>query len=105
MYNLRETYRQLFPKGRNVSRYYTKNETLNGATRLDSIYTTVNLVPITAKYIPNAFSDHYCFIIKIKSEEIQYSSTAPKPRPSFKIHPKRVDDEEFQSDIKQKLDE
>ena len=60
--------------------------------------------PIYASHIPNPFSDHYCYITKIKMDENSQSSFVPKPLPSFKIHPKIVDDPDFQNEIKIKLD-
>ena len=38
-------------------------------------------------------------------EDTYNDCSVPKPRPSFKIHPKIVEDPEFQADIKLKLDE
>ena len=60
MHKLHDTYRKLHPKTRNYSRYYSKTENTQGATRLDRIYTSKHIVLITAKHMPNAFLDHYC---------------------------------------------
>ena len=38
------------------------------------------------------------------TDDISQKSFVPKPRPSFKIHPKIVDDPDFQSELKIKLE-
>ena len=100
MFNSKDTYRYLFPKGEIFSRYYTKNNTLEGGTKLDCIYSNKNLIPISVLYIPNAFSDHYCYVTTINFDETIPESLAPKPRPIFKIKPITVDDDKFQNSVK-----
>ena len=65
LHNLKDTYKKLYPKGKEFSRYYTSKDCNSGATRLDRIYTSSNLTPTYAKYLPHPFSDHYSFITKI----------------------------------------
>ena len=38
------------------------------------------------------------------TDDISQKSFVPKPRPSFKIHPKIVDDPDFQNELKTKLE-
>ena len=104
MYNLKDTYKTLHPKGKEFSRYYSSKDSSSGATRLDRIYLSKHQTPTFPKYLPNPFSDHYCYITKIKTDDFSQKSFIPKPKPSFKIHPKIVDDPEFQNEIKLKLD-
>ena len=104
LHNLKDTYKTLHPKGREFSRYYTSKDNNSGAIRLDRIYTSTSLSPVDAKYLPNPFSDHYSYITKIKTNEVSHSTFVPKPKPSFKIHPKIVDDLNFQATIKLKSD-
>lgn len=54
----------------------------------DIIYFSKLLKPTFAKYLPNPFSDHYSYITKILTDDISQKSFVPKPRPSFKIHPR-----------------
>ena len=102
--NLKDTYKFVHPRGKDFSRYYSGKGNQSNATRIDRIYFSKLLKPTFAKYVPNPFSDHYCYITKILTDDISQKSYVPKPRPSFKIHPKIVDDPEFQSEVKIKLD-
>ena len=57
-----------------------------------------------AKYLPNPFSYHFCYVTSIKTDNYSQKLHIPKPLPSFKIHPKVVDDPDFQSEINLELD-
>ena len=97
LHELKDTYRTLHPKGKEYSRYYTIKENLSGATRLDRIYTSKHMTIVNAKYLPNPFSDHFCYITSIKTDNYSQKSHVPRPQPSFKIHPKVVDDPDIQN--------
>ena len=104
LYDLKDTYKTLHPRGKDFTRYYSTKGNFINATRLDRIYLSKHQNPIYAKYLPNPFSDHYCYITKIKTDDLSQKSYVPKPKPSFKIHPRVVDDPDFQNEIKLKLD-
>ena len=104
LYNLKDTYKHIYPRGREFSRYYANKGNQVNATRIDRIYFSKHLSPTQAKYIPNPFSDHYSYITNIQTSDLSQKSFVPKPKPSFKIHPNIVDDPDFQFELKSKLE-
>ena len=104
LYNLKDTYKYVHPRGKEFSRYYASKDNQVNATRIDRIYFSKLLRPTLARYFPNPFSDHHCFVTSIQTDDISQKSFVPKPRPSFKIHPNIVDDPNFQTDFRIKLE-
>ena len=55
--------------------------------------------------MPNAFSDHYCYITRIRNQNINNEDVIPKPKPTFKITPKIVENIEFKDTINKSMKE
>ena len=87
LYNLKDAYKFIYPRGKDFSRYYSNKGNQLNATRIDRIYFSKLLRPTLARYVSNPFSDHHCFITSIMTDDISQKSYVPKPRPAFKIHP------------------
>ena len=94
MFKLQDTFKILEPTKEQFSRYYTSSQDKEGASRLDRIYATVNLNPTFNQYLPNVFSDHFSYITKIKNNEDHSEFAIPKPKFSFKIKQKIIEDKD-----------
>ena len=103
MLKLQDTFRALEPSKNQFSRHYTSNQDKEGASRLDRIYATMNLNPISNQNLPNVFSNHFSYITKINVKEDCSETDIPKPKFSFEIKPKIIEDKDFQDKVKEKL--
>ena len=99
-----DLYRALHPYSTEFSHYYEKQGSTNGGTRLDRIYITKNIVPVSSEYKFVAMSDHLMQHARVKIRAKFEEFSLPKPRPHFKIKPKVVDNIEFQQEISDKLE-
>ena len=91
-----DSFRHLHPSTRNYSHYYSNHRTGAGATRIDRSYFFGEIVPVEAKYVGVAFSDHMSHIVKILLPSPLSTVISPKVRPVFKIRPEVVKDKVFQ---------
>ena len=89
----------LYPNYKQFSRYYSSQER-GGATRLDRIYISENEKIISSDYFSVPFSDHWGHWTQIKVNSNIFCKKLPKPKFSFKIKPKIVDDISFQNQVK-----
>ena len=96
--SIKDSYRELHPQTLQFSHYYGEGSN-EGATRIDRIYTSSAIKVYKATYLTISFSDHLCQMIDININEDLTNKKLPKPKLSFKIKPKIVDDVEFQSKI------
>lgn len=100
---MHDTYRHIEPNTRQFSRYYNIQSKSEGATRLNRIYISENLIPTFAKYNPIVKSNHLSFKVKLNINEDLYKLLASKPKISFKIKPKVIENKEFQEKLQKNL--
>ena len=102
---VKDDFRKVNGNVRMFSRHYNKQATTDGATRLDRMYSSKNMISKTAKYIPAAISDHFllevCFDIHQSLKMLQ----PPKPKLPFKVRPRVIENPEFQNTIREKMKE
>ena len=102
-FDMKDDFRKIHGKSRVFSRYYTKQATVDGATRLDRIYSTKNLVAKTARYVPAAISDLLLFEVTYDIHQTLKMCKIPKPKLPFKIRPGVIEDIKFQTIIREKM--
>ena len=77
-FSWKDDFRVLHPDESSFSRYYSNDRSGMGATRIDRSYSYGDLVPIDAKYVSVAFSDHLSHIVSINFHLLLSSTPAPK---------------------------
>ena len=102
---VKDDFRTLHKDLCHFSRYYSKQASQEGATRIDRIYSSDNLIPISAKYIPAAMSDHMLCEVVLRIKETLEVISIPKPKLPFKIRPSIVDNADFQNEVKHLIKE
>ena len=102
-FNWTDSYRALYPRVRQYSRYYTHALQGEGATRIDRSYHWGNLTTKSAEYVSVSFSDHLSlkitYILPCKVNRF----LAPWTKPLFKIPPYVAKGEIFKQRLKAKL--
>ena len=101
-YNMIDSYRAVHPHKKEYSRYYTGAGGQVGASRIDRSYHWGNIKIIEASYISVAFSDHFAYLVKISLPCIN-KILPPQSRPSFKISPEVVHDEQFKARLEKEM--
>ena len=100
-----DCYRHLHPSIRNYSHYYSNHRAGTGATRIDRCYSWGEIVPVEAKYVSIAFSDHMSHIVRIELPEALSTVLSLKTRPVFKTRPEVVRDKVFQNRLTSNMKE
>ena len=83
-YNWKDSFRTLHPKSKAYSRYYKHDRIGEGASRIDRCYHWGELVPIEAKYVSLAFSDHFGLIVSFSLPTQLSKLLGPTARLFFK---------------------
>ena len=102
-FDIKDDFRKIHGKSRVFSRYYSKQKTVAGGTRLDRIYSTKNLVAKTARYVPATISDHLLFEVTFDIHKSLKMCKIPKPKLPFKIRPGVINDSNFQKIIREQM--
>ena len=102
-FDVKDDFRKIHKNARVYSRHYTKQATIEGATRLDRIYSSRNVTTLSAHYTPATISDHSMLEVTYDMLEPFQIYKIPKPRLPFKIKPEIIQDEDFQSTIRNKV--
>ena len=98
-----DSYRALFPRVKQYSRYYTNARQGEGETRIDRSYHWGNIKTILAEYVSISFSDHLSLkLASILPCEVN-RFLAPWTKPQYKIPPNVARDETFKQRPKQKM--
>ena len=100
--NWKDSYRTLNPSSLEYSRFYEHTQ-ISGANRIDRCYHFGELKPISAKYIPLAFSDHFAHIVVFGIPDMVSKIFSPKARPNFKLRAEVINDATFQERIKEHM--
>ena len=100
--NWNDTFRTLHPTKLAYSRFYCQRQ-VSGASRIDRCYYFGGLTPVTAEYIPVAFSDHFAHIITFKVPDKFSKILSPKTRPRFKLRAEIIMDNIFKERLKKKM--
>ena len=98
----KDTFRSLHPSKLEYSRFYTHRQ-ISGASRIDRCYHFGELIPITAEYIPVAFSDHFAHIITFEVPDMVRKILSPKIRSRFKLRAEIIMDNIFKERLKEKM--
>ena len=104
LFDLKDSFRTLHPRLSIYSRYY-QIRGVPGATRIDRQYHWGNIVPLSADYVPVAFSDHQAHSVKILLPEVMSKLYSPKSRSLFKIREEVIKDQVFQDRVKAAMQE
>ena len=98
----KDTFRSLHPSKLEYSRFYTHRQ-ISGASRIDRCYHFGELIPITAEYIPVAFSDHFAHIVTFEVPDMVRKILSPKIRTRFKLRAEIIMDNIFKERLKGKM--
>ena len=99
-FSMRDSYRQLHPRGNEFSRYAQGGIEGPSKSRIDRCYDYGKaLRPIRAQYMHLPFSDHLCHLVTFEVSEPLSRSLMPRSRPIFKIKPDVIKDKIFQDRV------
>ena len=95
-FDMKDSYRTLYPRNLVYSHYYHTVQLGEGATRIDRSYSWGNLTVVEARYEPIAFSDHMAYIVRLSLPDTSAQMLSPRSRPIFKVSPEVILDSQFQ---------
>ena len=95
-FNMKDSFRCLYPNTSAYSHFYHTTHQGQGATRLDRSYNWGSTTVLSAKYEPVSFSDHLAFVVSLSLPPPMVKILSPRSRPVFKIKPEVIKDKEFQ---------
>ena len=96
-FNMRDSFRLLYPNSTSFSHFYHTVHQGQGATRLDRSYNWGNVTVIEAKYESVAFSDHLTYVVSLTLPPAMARILSPRSRSLFNIKPEVIRDQEFQA--------
>ena len=99
MSNMSDCFRSLHPNANIFSHFYHSAQLGEGASRLDRAYSWGEVTMVAAKYEPLAFSDHMAHVITISLPSTFSRILSPRARPTFKIRPEVIRDDEFKKNL------
>ena len=102
-FDMKDSFRSLFPTSKVYSHYYHTVQLGQGATRIDTSFNWGQLRIVDARYVPVAFSDHMAYIVKIVLPDPSSRMISPKTRPLYKISPEVICDEVFKERLKDSM--
>ena len=100
VFELKDSFRVLYPEANIFSRYYHTEDNGNGATRLDRVYHSGDVTIKDAKYLGVSFSDHHGLIVKMEIQNSLPKLLSPRCRMPFEAKPEVVRDEVFKERLK-----
>ena len=100
VFDLKDSYRSLYPTQAAYSRYYSNDRTGEGASRIDRNYQWGGIRAVGAEYESIAFSDHFVHTVTLELSQDMSKIISPKTRPFFKTSPEVVMDKVFQDRLK-----
>ena len=103
IFDMKDSYRSLYPTNKIFSHYYHTVQLGQGATRIDRSYNWGELTIVDVRYVPVAFSDHMAYVVTISLPEPSSRLISPRSRPLFKITPEVIYDELFQECLKDSM--
>ena len=101
-FGMKDDFRTVNGDQRIFSRYYTKQASTDGATRLDRVYSS-KMFPVRAKYLPAAISDHMLHEVVYKLIDPMDLLQVPKRKIPFKISPQVIENIDFQNEIRKEM--
>ena len=88
---------------KHFSRYYQKQTTFDGGSRLYRSYSSRCIIPNKSTYHPVAMSDHFMLEVNYILQEPFNLFYIPKPKLPFKIKPEIVNDPDFVLEIQENI--
>ena len=103
IFEMKDSYRSLYPTLKSYSHYYHTVQLGQGATRIDRSYNWGVLQVVEARYVPVAFSDHMAYIVTISLPDPSFRMISPRSRPLYKINSEVICDELFQERLRDSM--
>ena len=100
---IKDDFRFLYGNKIQYSRFYNKQSSIDGGTRLDRSYSTSNISTSSTIYHPAAMSDHYLLEVNYDFNQPFNILLIPKPKIPFKIRPEVVNNKNFQNEVENSL--
>ena len=97
-----DSFRELHPSTPAYSRFYEYRQN-SGASRIDRCYNFGGMKPMSAQYIPVAFSDHFAHVVTFNTPDMLSKIMSPKPRPRFKLRAEIIKDPIFKERVKENM--
>ena len=95
-FDMKDSYRELYPNNLVYSHYYHSIQLGEGATRID-------IRIVETKYEPIAFSDHMAYVVRLSIPSLSARLFSPRSRPIFKVKSEAILDKIFQERLKDSM--